>query len=277
MRVSMSSTPCVFCGKPLPPTATFCPSCGAARPGIAAVAPIAPPDASYSGPAPGASLPLERAALTRIEWAAIVGLIAGAVGVALDVVLRSRNLAAVSSSSGGGVTILPSTYETWAALLVVSGVLGLIEILLYREGFRGLSRLDPRFRTPSNLTLVCFVGTILTLLGVGVLLYALYSASVCSGIGDPLVRSCISLTAFGAGLGITILGAIVAVVGFIGMLLGVWRLGNRFGDGVFKVAAVLLLFPFLNLIGSILVLVSARAVRQRAESAAGAGVAPGAR
>ena len=103
------------------------------------------------------------------------------------------------------------------------------------------------------------------------LVYALEQAITCAGSGNPITSACLNVgTLLGivAVMGIT---AIIILVGYIGLLIGIWRLGSRYSSDGFKVGAVLLIFPVLSVAGAILILVSARNARARIEMA---GVSP---
>jgi hypothetical protein len=57
--------------------------------------------------------------------------------------------------------------------------------------------------------------------------------------------------------------AIVLLIGAIGLLIGIWRLGTRYQEGLLKVAAILLILPVLNIVGFVLILVASRSLRNR--------------
>jgi hypothetical protein len=58
--------------------------------------------------------------------------------------------------------------------------------------------------------------------------------------------------------GVIAVAAIALFVGYIGLLVGIWRLGTRYGEWMFKVGALFLIFPFLNVAGTIFILIAAR-------------------
>ena len=64
--------------------------------------------------------------------------------------------------------------------------------------------------------------------------------------------------------GISLLGALLALIGLIGIWLGLWRLGTRYDTVLFKVGMVLSIFPYINLVGYILIIIAAWGVRKRA-------------
>jgi uncharacterized membrane protein len=50
-------------------------------------------------------------------------------------------------------------------------------------------------------------------------------------------------------------GFILAVVGWIGLVIGLYRIGNRYNSTITKVGAILTILPVVSLIAPILVIV----------------------
>lgn len=289
----MTARFCSFCGKPLPPTGTFCPNCGAAIPGGASApgatggipgpvpatsgmpgyGPAGYP-AGSSGPTP-ATRNTDIRSLSTVEWAAVVGLLAAVEGLLIAVTGRVTSLIRVTTTPAGSTLSLPSPW-VWAVFLGFGAVFLLAEIYLWRSAFHGLSGIDSRFSTPSTLALVAFVGSLLVIAGYASVLNGLYLTVQCDGAGHPITRACLPWAQFVGGVAAALIGALVLLVGFIGLLIGIWRLGTRFNDGVFKVSAILLIFPVLNLVGAILILVTARSKRHLLSATMGAPIPPGA-
>jgi hypothetical protein len=97
----------------------------------------------------------------------------------------------------------------------------------------------------------------------------------CAGSGVPIPSSCLLSNTFWGGVALLGLGGLLAFVGYIGVLLGIWRLGTRYADAMFKVGAILLIIPYINLIGAILILIGARTARRKVEGAGGWTPTPG--
>ncbi len=118
------------------------------------------------------------------------------------------------------------------------------------------------------LVLLIFVG-IAIVLAVGVALLALvFQAITCAGAGNPVTSACLNLGTFLDLILLLGVAAILALIGYIGLLIGIWRLGTRYGESLFKVGAVLLIIPLLSVIGVILILVAARSSRAKLEAMA---------
>ncbi len=270
---AMAARACSFCGAALPAGATFCPSCGAGVPGAPSAAPgfaggpTAPaygtPPGAFVGPAPSpATRSTDVGALQRIELAAILAVVASAIGLVFDVVGRPSSLVGVSRTASGTTISLPSPW-LWIALVGAAAAVEFAVILLIRASFSDQARVDRRFETPATLAIVALIALIVLLGGFGLLLDALYRAVACSGAGNPLLARCFPAGTFLLGLGLILIGLICYVVGFIGIMIGIWRFGTRYSDGLFKAGAILLIFPVLNIVGAILILVAARAARRR--------------
>lgn len=281
----MTARFCQYCGRPVAPNASFCPSCGAAIGGVPAApsppgtpppltfstptpyspyAPYAPyPSYPQGYPGPGGAAPshgaADRFALSSVSLAAIIGL----VGAVLSVVgyLFTPALSVFGGSAAGSGTSI-SVDLTGLYVLIAVGAVGLlfslVELWLYRRAFRTLAPNDPRFSTPASLTLLALVALVLLALVAVALVGEFYEAIQCAGSGNAITSACLN---FGAALGLLALVGVLAIilfVGYIGLLIGIWRLGTRYGEGLFKAGAVLLIFPFLSFIGLILILVAAR-------------------
>lgn len=207
----------------------------------------------------------DEAALTNVQWAAIVAL--ASVFLSLITLFSDSygSLLTVSSPPSGtsSVTIGLAALYLLIATAGVSVILLIIELVLYRNAFRTLAPLDSRFSTPGTLVLLLLIALVLVIV-VGVALIAVvFQAIACAGSGNPITTSCLHAgTILGLVAGLVIV-AIVALVGFIGLLIGIWRLGSRYDETLFKVGAILLIFPVLNFIGVILILVGARSARSR--------------
>lgn len=275
----MATRFCPYCGRPVAPNANFCPSCGAALGGAGPTpgappgappgyfVPVSPPPTAYP---PGYPLPpgtpvgsseADRWALSSVGLAALLGLI-GAVLSFVGELLVTPVVSIVSTSSGGSsVSVDLTALYLLAALGVVGFVFVLIEIWLYRRAFHALSPQDSRFSTPAKLALLAFITLLVAAVLLIALLGAIYQSVVCAGSGNPITGACINGGEILALAGVLGIVSILALVGYIGVLIGIWRLGTRYREGMFKVGAVLLIIPLLNIIGLILILIAARSAR----------------
>lgn len=273
----MAVTFCAHCGRSVPPASAFCPSCGAAvnAPAVGA-APLpsasglppgttaAPPFAGFPAPAWGGpdalrttrERPWDVKALRAVRWSAVLGLVGSLVGLVAIALPGFTSFLLVTSTSGGPVLSL-SAPVAFGAYTGAAAALACVAILFYRRGFGILSEVSKEFSTPSTLALVALIGVVVVIAGFGILLVALAQAIACAGSGNPVTTSCLLTGTFWGGLALLGAGAVVALVGYIGILIGIWRLGSRYNRGTFKAGAILLIIPYLSVVGYILILLGA--------------------
>jgi hypothetical protein len=275
----MATRFCSFCGQPLPGQGTFCPSCGAAVPGAAAPTAGTPPMPTFLPPtsyipgavpsasgAPGPTTQAQdREALSRVSLAAALTIVGVVVGIAISALSNLGGLVSATSGASGVLITLPSPW-LWVGIIGVDAAIEVAGLVLYRSAFHALAPVDRRFSTPSALALAAIVGIVIALAGLGLLLDALYQAVQCVGSGNPITRDCLLTGTFWGGLALAAVGGIIALVGYIGVLIGIWRLGTRYSESLFKIGAVLLIFPYLNLVGAILILAGAHGASGRVAS-----------
>jgi hypothetical protein len=281
---------CPNCGKPVVAGAAFCPSCGAAlppanalQPGAAGAAPLTaggvPPTSAYPRGFAATTRPTpdtratDLAALSDVTIAAVLALVEAVIGVVGYLAFRSTVTYTIGSTGSiTGVTI--STFDLYVsgASFLAAFALGIAALFFYRGAFHTLAPTDARFSTPSKLTLLAIIAIVIIILCLIGLVVLIFQAISCAGAGNTITSSCLDVGAI-AGLALLlVLFAIVWFVGFIGLMIGVWRLGTRYDQGLFKVGAILLIIPFLSFVGAILILVAARSAHGAVS--AGGGPAP---
>jgi hypothetical protein len=215
---------------------------------------------------PVANPAADQAALSNVSIAAMLGLIGAILSVVGIFASPASSLVGVTTTPTGTTVSLPLGALYFVAALAVGGLaFGLIELWFYRRSFVALRPIDNRFSTPASLVLAAMIGIILAVLGAIGIFVLLYQAVVCAA-GNPLTSSCINVTGILGLAGLLVVALIVALVGYIGLLIGIWRLGTRYQEGLFKAGAILLIFPVLNLVGLILILVAARSARSKVAS-----------
>jgi hypothetical protein len=125
-------------------------------------------------------------------------------------------------------------YQT--AVPAVGGILSLASFALIRSAFSTLKRVDRRFSSPTTLTSFVYAAIALfvvgTFIGAVIVLGTLYSPS-----GSTADLTTMLMGVY-IGIAIAGLGGILALVGEVGFLLGIWRLGNRYHTSLFKAAAL---------------------------------------
>ncbi len=260
MRPEMATNFCDQCGSPVVAGGAFCPGCGASI-GGSPFAPSSPgalppssqtrapafhppgsPGTGPSAPAPSSATELE--ALSSVSLAAVLGLVSGVIGLVELFATSIVSYASVSTAgSGTTLSLNPNGVYLTFGLAGVGLLFSWLQLWFYRRAFRTLAPHDARFSSTASLVLVALVGlTIVFLLSVAIL-GVVYQAVECAGTGSSITSSCINV---GGLVGLVLLVLVVVVfvlVGYIGLLIGIWRLGERYQEGLFRTGAVLLIFP----------------------------------
>ncbi|MCI4364714.1 MAG: DUF973 family protein [Thermoplasmata archaeon] len=231
-----------------------------APPGYGYYAP--PPPGAYYYPSPPrpsvATRDVDRSALGYSLAAALMVLISGVVGfVTLFGVFGAFSIAAPNGAASifGGVFLLA---------LIVSGTFSVVQVALLRTAFYRLSAVDQRFATPSKLTLALLVGFVMLFVGLYPLLVGAQATASCIATGTPAApANCGFNREALIGLFLVGVGGVIALIGYIGMVVGIWRLGTRYENDLFKVGAILLILPLLSFVGAILLLVASHSEREK--------------
>ncbi len=130
-----------------------------------------------------------------------------------------------------------SAADGFAALLFFGLFITLISSLILRQGYKELSKVYDDLSTPGSLTGAYSFFTMLFIL--------LFLSTISSG----------SSSAFAF---LVLIGFAVFVCYLGGILLGIWRTGTRIENQTVKLGAVLLIIPYVNVIGAVIAAVSLR-------------------
>lgn len=264
---------CTNCGRQLEDTDLFCPSCGT-RTGAQAAAPP-PPGSPYRMPSVSPTFgEADRYALGKLYLGAIVMLIGIIAGYALDFAFGLFLAYSLTAPSTNPFEVLLSS--GFLILVSIAAAIGIATELIYlaelRLGFKSLSGVDrPNFGTPSKLTLVALIAVPFVFLGFIVEFAGLipFLATI-----NPLQPPVTPPTQLPTGLFYILVGGaiagvagIVALVGVIGgAILGVWRMGTRYDESMFKISAILFVFPLVNIVAAILFILGVGSARKKLPS-----------
>ncbi len=291
-----SSSFCARCGSALRPGSAYCANCGApvggspaaATPGSALPGSGAPGYyGSWNQPPSEASRAADVRSLGRVRRAAIYGMFGFVINFAAIYLLYYESFVFTFSSDCTGAQHLcgfttnasAGAVEAYFALYVAGAIASVLAFLAFRDAFRALAPVDVQFRPPARYALLAPIGAIVTLIGLAALV----------AIAEPIFTSCNATASAGCynavhtavqqailPVGLVLIGSVLNLIGTVMVLLGVWRLGARFDDSTFKIAAVLLIFPFLDFIGTVLVFASATTALRRSSSPASGSFSSGA-
>jgi hypothetical protein len=208
----------------------------------------------------------ESAALSRIAWYAIIQIAGGAVGIATYLLFLPGFFSRFPIASSGTASVsdlaswLQGLLSSLVVVIVVIFAIGLIAVFLLLNAFKRLSRLDgPNFSTPATLMILLLVGVVIV--GIGLIpLFWMLSQLLSNIAQNPTTYTLAGgqVADLSAAVALTVIGGMLSFVGVIGgEILGLWRVGARFDSTMIKISAILIIIPYLNWVGPILLLVGA--------------------
>ncbi|HEV2166151.1 MAG TPA: DUF973 family protein [Thermoplasmata archaeon] len=199
----------------------------------------------------------------NLKVGSLLGLLVQAmfwIGFLIFYLIYSALSSTVSTFGTTGSTI-PS-WITVNTLYIAIGLLagglfiGIVTYIFFYLGFRAIKRGDPEFGAPTTLMLIGLIGYLMIAIGVVVLVGTIASAisSATAGTVSP-GSAAVDLGALLGAVALAGIGAILALIGVIGLVLGNWRSGTRYGESTLKIGAILTILPFVSIVGYILLLV----------------------
>jgi|SRR5579875_1298794 len=259
---------CPSCGYLNPDAARFCTRCGAPLKGVGTQQttghlPTQPQIQGSASPLPLTQQPQAQATaytqadidgLKKLKAYALLSLVGIVLSVVSPFLFNLRRLVVVSptppQTQYPSFTVNPVATGAFVETIII-GVVGvaiaiLAFILLY-QGFVAISRVDVSLRTPARLLLLLPVGLFIVIIGLAFVLRAVTIAQP-----QPVDTAYSGLIASGALL--ILVSLILSLVGAIGgEILGLWRVGARYGESLIQIGGILLIIPLLNIIAPILV------------------------
>ncbi len=204
-------------------------------------------------PSPPAPREAELAALSSIKIAAIIAIVGTALGFLYPLAEALSGSYSFGLPSGGSTTFPESTVWAVFGISAVGYLIAAVSFGFLRAGFARLRGFDRRFTSTPAFAVVAIVGFLLLAGGLLAFASAVVAMFRCAGGVTPIPTSCISAGSLLGSAGLLVLGGVVLLVGAIGTIIGIWRLGDRYDDGLFKAGAILLIF--IGIVGAILLLV----------------------
>ncbi len=241
---------CVNCGARIDKNAMICPGCGVRQPnGFNTLTGFfntggSPPSTEEDW---NALRFIERGSI-----AIIIGVILGFF-TRLDIPLYAFSSPFNYSGAAFGFTgfLLIFTFIPAVAFLFYAN-------MNYRKSFSIYSKKEPQsFSLALELSKFLYAGIVLIVIGIFLIIFIVEGLAY----ANPFV-----VLLFIAPI---ILGAIFIILGYIGIILGLWKIGTRFNDALMQVGSILFIIPYVSIIGGILVYVSARMMRNNMTSTTG--------
>ncbi|MFY9716707.1 MAG: DUF973 family protein [Thermoplasmata archaeon] len=215
----------------------------------------------YAPTAPPSHSSTDVEGVDHLKIGAILGIVVQAafwVGFLVFYLIFSALSSTVTSGTPASFPswITPNTFYLAVALMAGGLVLGILSYIFFFLGFRAVKRGAPDFGAPTTLMVVGLVGYLMAVLGIVVIIGTILSAinSAAAGSVTPGNAS-LDISALLSGIALIGLGAILGLIGVIGLVLGNWRAGSRYGESTLKVGAILTILPYVSIVGYILLLV----------------------
>ncbi len=185
-------------------------------------------------------------------------LVVVALGIGLHV--RGLHIGNGALTTGGLTDIL--------TVIVLGAALAFVSVLLYIVAFYQLRKLGPGFGGPMALTIIGVLGLLLVVLGLALLLVDFFNAiAACNG---TVTSNCFDIYTTVGPVYAVFFGFILAFIGWIGLLIGIFRIGSRYGSTLTKVGAILMIIPVIGIIAPILVLVGIQGIVHTLRTRSGA-------
>ncbi len=226
---------CVNCGSKIDKNAEICPGCGVRQP-LNQTAKTIPKSKE------------DKDALSFVQRGALALIIS----VILIFIIRLDISVFEFSPIGdmysfGSITLIPGL-----AFLFYANI-------NFRKSFSIYYKNEPEsFRIALSLSKLLYVGTIIMAIGLAVGFAV--SASVYNA-GPPYAPSTITPLIL-----VVMVGAILSVLGYIGIIIGLFRIATKFNDMLMEIGVILFIIPFASIIGAILIFVTAKAITDKMAS-----------
>lgn len=223
--------------------------------------PIQDPDEEYATDYPPEDA--ELLGVSRVKVGAIVGLVGLGLPLASLVVLLFvlgvglLSLFSVASLTSVGYAALAA----FVLALFLGLVLGAVSFLAYLAGFAKLRRIDKGFSLPLGVGAVGVAGFLALSLAFGFIAALVLQVYTCGGPGVA-TSQCVTLSTVDFPVAVYLGGLLLAFIGWIGLIVGLYRLGRRYTSTITRVGALLYVVPFANIVAPLLVAVGAHKIQK---------------
>ena len=229
---------CPSCGKPVSPEDVFCGYCGTHLESLSSEQVTEVPRAGEA-----TSLPedAERKVIRGAELFSILGL-AGVLLIVLGPYYYANFHIITSLFSDTGITVSLFYVQVF---LIAGMIIVMSAVLFIRDSYHRLSQYDYVFSRPAILTIFLVLAMIVT---AGFLGYVTGSTVLYGNTPNGYNLLFVQFAIY--GLIFSVLVVIFLIIGFIGLLMGLWRLGRKLGRRSIMASAFLYLLLILGLGGS---------------------------
>ena len=217
----------------------------------------------------------EASALGKVMWFGIIQLAGVVVSWIVGFYLLSNlfpSLVGLSRFSSPSPTEMSATlvpfFRMVEYLVPVSAIIGLASLALLLLAFRDLERLDrSKFFLPMVFVIILMAGEVFAFIvlipflsSISMLITQLPTAGS-STLPPAFAGTLNSLLVYPLLLGVA---AVLAVIGdIIGVILGLWRVGERYDETIIRIGAIFTIIPILNIAAPVLILVGASSAKSK--------------
>jgi MFS family permease len=157
-------------------------------------------------------------------------------------------------------------FEELIEVIIVGFLVGLVAMILYLVSFNSFRKVQPGFGGPLALVILGVIGTFLVFVGLADVLMQYLSAVGC--VGSHSTTSCVSTSALFGAIGAILFGLLLALLGWIGLVIGVYRIGKRYQSTITKVGGILTIIPIVTIVAPILIIIGTSASLSEVQSRA---------
>jgi hypothetical protein len=157
-----------------------------------------------------------------------------------------------------------AAYEDLLYVVVFGAALSLVSLVLYLLSFNAFLKVTPGFAGPVALVILGLIGLLLIVVGVVLVLSVFFQAVGCPAMGAS--SSCVDFTQLGGAVLAIFGGLFFAFLGWIGLVIGIYRVGKRFGSTITKVGGILTIIPVAGLVAPVLVFVGMHQILHRLQA-----------
>ena len=201
----------------------------------------------------------DRVALGKIKNFALLGIVGIILGfvIPLFTLDSALGLASVSTAT---ISSVANIVEIYSAIAIVGVAIGIVSIVMVRSAFKTLAPVDSQFGTPSTMVLGMFAAMVLAIVAVIALIGFAFSIASQVAANPGVTPNFSGILVFS---GLIILAGISWLVGIIGIILGLWRTGTRYNEGLLKIGGIFYIIPLLDIVAPILVYLGASSAEKK--------------
>jgi uncharacterized protein DUF973 len=157
-------------------------------------------------------------------------------------------------------------FEEILVVVSIGFLIAIVAVILYTLSFGAFRKVQSGFGGPRVLLILGVIGTFLIFVGVVLILSQFLMAVSCVKAGGS--ASCVSISSIVGAVLVIFLGLFLAFLGWIGLIIGLWRIGSRYHSTITKVGAILTIIPVVSIIAPILILIGVSESLRRLQSRA---------